>query len=77
MSQVHVLDAHPDDDGMEAFAMGRAELALRNRIELHLLSCSACRDRYIEIEEFVRAIRSTLESPLDSDSQADSLRSAG
>jgi|GEM_PF-3509878 len=50
-------DPHPDDEALEAFAMGRGDAAARSGIETHLQACVACHRRYVEAASFVQALK--------------------
>lgn len=50
--------AHPSDDELSAYLNGdSADLAARQRLETHLESCVACRERLAELRTVVRLLR--------------------
>jgi hypothetical protein len=55
MQQIHI--AHPTEDELERFAMGKSEESELEEVEGHILICSACLDRVQELESFIQACR--------------------
>jgi hypothetical protein len=53
----------PDIDALSAYTDGRLGTAAGARIEAHLASCEACRDRLAEIEALRSMLRATPEAP--------------
>jgi anti-sigma factor RsiW len=49
---------HVTDDTLERYAMRFLPAPESDRLEEHLLICSACRDRLTATEEYVAAMRS-------------------
>lgn len=54
------LGTHPSDDELELYSLSRLQEVDTARIEEHLLVCQQCRDRLVEIEDFVRTLRVAL-----------------
>jgi len=52
--------AHPSDDELELYSLGRLEEEQRNTIEEHLLVCESCRKQVEEFDEFAAAMRVAL-----------------
>jgi anti-sigma factor RsiW len=48
---------HPDDEVVEAYAMGRLEEPVLSEYEEHLLICDRCQERLQQIDEYVDAMR--------------------
>jgi hypothetical protein len=49
--------AHISEDDLEQYAMRTMPEAELDHLEGHLLVCSECRDRLVETEQYVTAIR--------------------
>jgi len=48
---------HPDEETLEAYAIGTLRGVPLARLEEHLLICERCQDRLQEVDSFVTAIR--------------------
>lgn len=48
---------HPDDEVVEAYAMGRLEEPILSDYEEHLLICDHCQERLQQIDQYVDAMR--------------------
>lgn len=53
---------HPDEETLEAYLLGLLPLRKTKRIEEHVLGCPECVDAAKELEEYVRAMRETLDN---------------
>jgi len=65
---MRISTAHPTDEGLEQFALGRLAEADVAPLEKHLLICSACQDKLLELDEYVEAMRIAL-TELEAESQ--------
>ncbi len=48
---------HTDEEDLELYALCRLEEQISEEIEIHLLGCEGCRNRLLEIDQFVTAYR--------------------
>jgi hypothetical protein len=48
--------AHPDDDTLEQYALGRLRAPKLRPVEEHLLVCHSCQDRLMEVDDFVQSL---------------------
>jgi len=55
-----ILLAHPTEDALERFAMGKSAESELDDVEGHILGCPVCLDRVLELESFVQACRDAL-----------------
>ena len=51
---------HPDEKTLEAYLLGLLPLRNAKRIEEHMLGCPECVEAAKELEEYIRAMRTTL-----------------
>ncbi len=51
---------HPEDDVLELYALDRLTEADIAPVEEHLLVCQACRDRLVEWDAYVAAMRAAM-----------------
>jgi hypothetical protein len=52
---------HPHDDLLEAYAMEKLAEDEAAALEEHLLACSGCRDRLVEVEDFIATFRQAVQ----------------
>jgi hypothetical protein len=53
---------HPEEELLESYALGRLSDDETATVEEHLIECDLCRDRLVELEDFVTAWKSAAES---------------
>ncbi len=53
---------HPDEETLEAYLLGLVPRRKAKRIEEHMLACPECVDAAKELEEYIRAMRATLDN---------------
>jgi anti-sigma factor RsiW len=56
---------HLDAEALERYALGQLEEPEHAATEEHLLICEECRNRLIEAERYVRAMREALRRPAE------------
>lgn len=56
--------AHPSEDILENYALGRLTEPELGRVEAHLFVCHHCQDALIETDEYVAAMKSALAEPV-------------
>lgn len=55
--------AHPSEDVLENYALGRLVEPELGRVETHLFVCHSCQDALIETDQYVAAMKSALAEP--------------
>lgn len=58
-------ELHPDEDTLEAYAMGKLGETESQRVEEHLLLCADCGDRLAELDAFLATLREVAQEPED------------
>jgi anti-sigma factor RsiW len=51
---------HITDEDLELYALDRLAEAAAAPVEEHLLVCAECRDRLVEWDEYIRAMRAAM-----------------
>jgi hypothetical protein len=52
--------AHPSEDGLESYVMGKMPVADRAHLQFHIQLCAPCRDALVETSRYVEAIITAL-----------------
>ena len=55
------LQAHPSEDDLEMYSLGRFGLADEERIETHLLTCHACCDKLNFLDDFRASLKAVVQ----------------
>ena len=53
---------HPDEETLQAYLLGLLPRRNAKRIEEHVLACPECVEAAKELEEYIRAMRATLDN---------------
>lgn len=51
------FQAHPSDDQLELYALGRLSASANDHIEEHLLICYGCQDRLIDLDSYLHLMK--------------------
>jgi hypothetical protein len=54
------MHSHVEEDRLEQYAIGRLSAAFIPEVEEHLLICTTCQSRLVELDEFVHTFRSAV-----------------
>ncbi len=60
--QVEQIDRHIDETTLEKYVMGALSGSATAEVEQHLLVCESCRQRVTETDDYVRAMRTAVET---------------
>ena len=55
-----MANQHPHDDELERYAMDKLGGDQAAALEEHFLACPECRDRLVEVEDFIATFRSVV-----------------